>query len=169
MWRRPGEVEHGLSFNGHYPGRIYRHGSSTAMGRDRIRCRKSLERAPMASSAALVLRMLIMLFKMQPYESCQDTVEVRHRQCTCQDRLRGQQHLTTKPRGSSVSLVEAPMPRNAELVTKPCGERGYRGQKRAGLSSEQMRILPPLRLPSVRPRASLVIGDNPHVHRHQIS
>ena len=44
-------------------------GSDAAMWQDRIRCRKSLERAPMASSGALVLRMLIMLFKMQPYES----------------------------------------------------------------------------------------------------
>jgi hypothetical protein len=61
------------------------------------------------------------------------------------------------------------MPRNAALVTKLYGEQGWRGQKRTGLSTEQMRILPPLRLPSVRSRAFLVIGDNLHAHRHQIS
>jgi hypothetical protein len=61
------------------------------------------------------------------------------------------------------------MPRNAELVTKLYGERGYRGQKRAGLSTEQMPILPPLRLPSVRSRAFLIIGDNPHAPGYQIS
>jgi hypothetical protein len=65
-----------------------------------------------------------MSFKMQPYESWQGTVEARHRQYNCRDRLQGQKRLTTKLRVSSDSLVEAPMPRNEELVTKPCGEPG---------------------------------------------
>src|SRR5262249_29935470 len=109
---------------------------------DRIRCRKSLERVAMASSGALGLRTLIMSFKMQPYESWQSTVEARHQQSNCQDHLRGQKRLTTKPRGSSDSLVEAPRPKNKELVTKLCGEPSCRGKKRVGLSAKPMLYLP---------------------------
>jgi len=110
-----------------------------------------------------------MLFKMRPYESWQVTVEARHQQSNCQDHLRGQKRLTTKPRESSDSLVEAPMPQNEELVTKLCGEPGCREKKRVGLSAKPMHILPPLRLPSVQSHAFLVIGDNHHAYGHQIT
>src|SRR5215470_589440 len=96
----------------------------------------------MASYEAPGLKTHIMSFRTQPYGSYQGTAEARHRQCNCRGPLRGQKHLTTKPHGSSASPVEAPMPQNAELVTRPYGERGCRRRKRARLCVESMHILP---------------------------
>jgi len=101
-----------------------------------------------------------MSFRMQRYGTSQATIEAKHQQCICPDRLRDQGHPTTTLHRCSDNRVEVHMQRSDVLDTKRSGEPVCLRKRREQLYTRLTCISYHLEQTSRQPRVFPVIGDN---------